>query len=129
MSQWTHVAGCIRLDDLRLWKPDPDLPALVQAGLPNGSEGPLQFHVWVNPERNHISAYTISLWGDLRDFGTEDVPGLVEWFKRIASSTLGIRQAMLHVVVEYGPTIILHHTENEVQPWVEQWFQYQEQED
>ena len=102
MSNWTHVAGVIRLDAIRIGDiPDPDFDLLFgkeclfespyevwedteahpEKYLPMGSEGSLQKNVWINPEKSHIAAYTVSIFGDLRDH--DSAQEIVDWFKEI----------------------------------------------
>lgn len=100
MSNWTHVAGIIRVDGLRInGKPKVDFDEILgkeclwesptgvwddaetnpDKYLPMGSEGSLQKSVWENPIKNCLDAYTISIFGDLRDHhSTSDI---IEWFK------------------------------------------------
>lgn len=98
MSNWTHVAGIIRLDSFR-FNGEPDFDKLfgkelqwnsdesewVKADecpekyLPVGSEGSLSKTIWVNPDKSHIPAYTVSIFGDLRDH--ESAKSIIEWFK------------------------------------------------
>ena len=102
MSNWTHVAGVIRVDDMRVsWVKPLDFESLIgkeiQLGypmevfedaekhpekyLPMGSEGSLQMTVWENPDKNSIDAYTITIFGDLRDH--DNPQEIVEWFKNV----------------------------------------------
>lgn len=109
MSQWTHLAGLIRLDSVgaQLVRAFPgsipeklkaavvkalgntcnfDSPreAWDQCTVPSGSEGSLQYSVFPNSEKdNHALSWGyVPIWGDLRDFGSEDVPKLAEWFEK-----------------------------------------------
>ncbi len=96
MSNWTHVAGIIRLDSFRIdMYPEPNFDKLFgkklnygnwedarkhpEKYLPFGSEGSLDKSVWVNPEKSSIPAYTVSIFGDLRDH--DSVKDIIEWFK------------------------------------------------
>lgn len=102
MSNWTHVAGIVRIDDINpldtekandffdkffgkqlsfhdsgeKWKDAADNP---QDYLPMGSEGSLTMSVWVNPNKSHMAAYTVSIFGDLRDH--DDPQSIVDWFE------------------------------------------------
>lgn len=58
--------------------------------LPMGSEGSLQKSVWRNPDASHIAAYTVTVWGDLRDH--ESIGEIKEWFDRCCKKLM-IRQA------------------------------------
>ena len=97
MSVWTHVAAIVRVDSLsedydfhqifgreleyedsfEKWKEYDEHPELF---LPAGSEGSLTMSVWKNPNRSHIARYTVSIFGDLRDYA--DIYGIVEWFRK-----------------------------------------------
>ena len=111
MSNWTHVAGIIRIDYIK-W--DDDIPELdfdkilgkevqwdcyydneedfykhPELYLPMGSEGSLQKLVWTNPNDSHVSRYTISIFGDLRDHNSCDA--IIEWFKNKCKLIDGVR--------------------------------------
>ena len=126
MSNWTHVAGIIRIDALRLdndpydfkayfddligkecrfnddarvWKEQREYP---DEYLPMGSEGSLHKHIWINPDKSHLSAYTVTIFGDLRDH--DDPQEIVNWFKKKCRK-LNIRQATISVDNELNGTI------------------------
>jgi hypothetical protein len=111
MSQWTHLAGLIRLDNighvLIRRAPGFDLNKIAEESIkeamgnicnwdspmgdwnkctvPIGSEGSLQYELRVAPTKegdNSLNWGYISIWGDLRDYGLEDYPKLKEWFER-----------------------------------------------
>lgn len=64
--------------------------------MPCGSKGTLQKVVWTNPEKSCTAAYTVSVFGDLRDWYDIDV--IVDWFKRIVTSEdLWVRSAVITV--------------------------------
>lgn len=160
MSQWTHVAGIIRLDNfgacmVRLSTDcknekikqaigkalgntcNYDSPdgAWQQCTVPCGSEGSLQYKVLPNSdsdEDTHAITWGCAvIWADLRDFGSEDVPKMENWFQeslakltkpegfnpveqmdmsekaRYMLSAFSIREAILSVDVEGQPRIIL----------------------
>ena len=108
MSVWTHVAGCIRVDSFR-FMPQPDFKKIFvkelwdekdegECNMPNGSEGSLDYRIIRNPDA--MSAYTIAIFGDLRDFGKEDKEELVNWWNRVLNECGMIRQAVLQVIFE-----------------------------
>lgn len=113
MSQWTHVAACIRFDGLRI----PGFPSMLPdlSDPPMGSEGPLKVEVWQNPEPNHMAAWTVTVHGDLRHFGEnyeKDVGIIVDWLTRICvrrdvKKPILIRQGICQIEVEYKPTMVL----------------------
>ena len=119
MSQWTHVAGCIRIDGLLALGIEPDLSCLGRVvtwddldgdadplGLPMGSEGSLRFEVLRNPDPGQMAAFTVPVWGDLRDY--DDVDEIEAWFRKVVvESGLMIRDAVLSVEVEFARRYVL----------------------
>ena len=117
MSTWTHVAGVVRVDAIRmgmttgpnwddifgkeaLWESSPyvwkDVDEHPEKYMPCGSEGTLQKTVWENPEKSCAAAYTVSIFGDLRDW--YDIDAIIEWFKKIVKSEdLWVRSAVITV--------------------------------
>lgn len=115
MSNWTHVAGIIRIDDFRFgdftepdwdkifgkelryedgydkWEEAEDYP---EHFMPLGSEGSLSKSIWVNPDKSCATAYTVSIFGDLRDY--DDLDGIINWFKE-KCGMLNTRQATIVV--------------------------------
>ena len=103
MSIWSQVAGIIRIDDIRaldsefdfdeligkecLWNDDmsvwDDQEKHPEKYMPMGSEGSLQKSIWVNPNTSCLDAYTVSIFGSLRDH--TDVDGIIEWFKKVCN--------------------------------------------
>lgn len=122
MSCWTHVAAIVRVDGFRIFDDDigPDWDAIFgkeclflasrenwedamehpDKYLPMGSEGSLRKTVWVNPDRGHAAAYTVSIFGDLRDYDSPEA--IIEWFKEIINSVaIDVRQACITVTNGY----------------------------
>ena len=116
MSNWTHVAGIIRVDGLPIL-PKVDFDEIIgkeclfnspvevwddmekhpDSYLPMGSEGSLQKIIWENPNKNCLASYTVSIFGDLRDHhSTSDI---IEWFKKKCES-LWMRNAVITVTNE-----------------------------
>ena len=121
MSDWIHVCGTIRIDDFRrgklpnfdkligkecLWESDDkvwdDAEKHPDKYLPMGSEGSLHKDVWVNPDPSCIAAYTVTIFGDLRD--RSNAEEFVEWFQNKvmeldsnSSPVVGIRDAVISV--------------------------------
>ena len=129
MSVWTHVAGIVRLDCLRAMYKTEMIPKAIQEYfgkelrwdddhdawkeqyehedrfLPCGSEGSLRMSIWENPNESHVSAYTVSIFGDLRDF--DDAKSIIDWFKKKLNEELmsesipcWVRQASIVVETE-----------------------------
>lgn len=125
MSNWTHVAGIVRIDAIgtldiesannlfckffgkqlefydsnEKWK---DAVKNPQDYLPKGSEGSLKMSVWVNPDVDSLAAYTVSIFGDLRDH--DDPQAIVDWFKA-KCSRLCVRDAVITVRNEVDGTV------------------------
>lgn len=128
MSNWTHVAGIVRINHLVLnpddkidfemifgrevlWDMDwSDIECDPRPTLPMGSEGSLRMSVWQNPDPNSLAAYTISIFGDLRDH--DDPNEIINWFKEKLKSFF-VRQATITVQNEYNGTVnwTYDHTE------------------
>jgi len=131
MSQWTHVCGCIRYDALRIHKNMPfstieEIKALIgnpvsfddplekwnACKVPCGSEGSIQFLFWENPILNYVAAFTVAVFGDLRDFGPEDIPKIEQWFNRVTNQpNLMVRSAILLIEAEGFDPIVLRYRE------------------
>ena len=117
MSNWTHVAAVVRVDDLRLGSAtkesvaerftthfgksfgyeDADWNEVEQdpdSFLPFGSEGSLKMDVIINPNLSSVAAYVVVIWGDLRDH--DDTDAIVKWFKGKLKD-LYVRQACITV--------------------------------
>lgn len=121
MSNWTHVAGIVRVDCLHGLQTEPDFDQVFgkelhfespeeewddwyshpDAYLPAGSEGSLTKSVWANPDRSHMAAYTVSIFGDLRDHENPD--NIVKWFRE-KCSMLDVRDACITVTNELNGT-------------------------
>lgn len=129
MSIWTHVAGCIRIDDMnklfslsggldlsKIFIRDTWYHPNKQGNLPRGSEGSIDVEV-IDRNDDESSAYmrTVTFFGDLRDFDKEDCQKIKDWWYNIPLQ-LGkgclIRQAVLSIQPEDGKEFIL--TENDM---------------
>ena len=126
MSNWTHVAGIIRVDGMaeqdfdkiigkeclwgspsEIWK---DAEANPDKYLPMGSEGSLQKSIWENPDKSCLASYTISIFGDLRDhYSTSEI---IEWFKSKCKE-LWVRNAVITVYNELYGTETYTYKESE----------------
>lgn len=103
MSVWSQVAGIIRIDGIQSLDGELDFDELIgrecrwddsmeiwddqekypEKYLPMGSEGSLHKSIWINPDKSNLDAYTISIFGSLRDH--TDVDDIIEWFKNICN--------------------------------------------
>lgn len=110
MSCWAHISAIIRIDAFRFteyqtkiirkeiremlgkecdYEADDDVwddaAKHPEKYLPMGSEGSLQMKIYTNPDISELTAYTVVIWGDLRDAGyTEQDLKMeyIEWFKK-----------------------------------------------
>ena len=122
MSQWTHVAAIFRLDSIGKIS-DEDIYKVFgkeitwndlynydesedTKTLPMGSEGTLEMSIWHNPDKSCIASTTVSVFGDLRDYGENDINKLKEWFND-SCKQFGTRQAVMHVIDEYADEPII----------------------
>lgn len=117
MSNWTHVAAIFRVDgfyhdydftkifgkELNFndskdkWRVSEKHP---EQFLPLGSEGSLKMSIWENPDCSCVAAYTVSIFGDLRDHNSIDE--IINWFDEKCKG-IWIRQAVITVENEmYG---------------------------
>ena len=97
MSNWTYVAGIIRIDYIKYeYKSILDFDKLFgrdcdcfheifeahehpELYLPVGSEGSLKKSIWVSyPNDSHVARYAVSIFGDLCDYSCDKIIG---WFK------------------------------------------------
>lgn len=103
MSKWTHVCGCIRVDALRIVETNgvERIKSILEekTKLPCGSEGSIKYEILVNPDEYSTAAYTIPVWGDLRDY--DDVAEIENWFNEVCGKLI-IRNAVLNIDVELG---------------------------
>lgn len=128
MSNWSHVAAVIRIDDFRMNDSVPDFEKLFgktmtwddmlgcgeeydeKEYLPMGSEGSLEMSVWVNNDIHKIAAYTVTIFGDLRD--SDSAEEIISWFKDkcelIDKDFLGVRNACIVVNNEWNGTVEWH---------------------
>ena len=121
MSNWTHVLGALRIDDIRgltdmsaetiraimgkeLQYDDPkekwdDACDHPEEYLPIGSEGSLHLEVWENPDVHKMTAYTVTVFGDLRDHDSAEE--IIDWFMekvaKISEASFGVRSAFITV--------------------------------
>ena len=116
MSNWTHIAAVIRIDDWRHKVGEhPDFDILIgkeclfhssnekwsdaeqnpDKYLPMGSEGTLQKSVWINPKTYDVPRYTVSIFGDLRDH--DNPQEIIDWFQKICNKQNLIRNAVITV--------------------------------
>ena len=104
MSQWTHVCGCIRYNSMRMGRyldTQSGIRRLIERKVPFGSEGGLEFVYWDNPSVSALAAFSVGIFGDLRDFGIGEVPQIKEWFEQVTNRKgIWVRNAILEICVE-----------------------------
>lgn len=120
MSNWSHVAGIVRIDWLRFSDEDgidsdmlerlfgksfgfgsfpEEAETHPEKFLPFGSEGSLDISLWENPDKHCLAAYTVSVFGDLRDH--DDPDAIIDWFKeKCTNGNVWVRNACITVVNE-----------------------------
>ncbi len=104
MSIWTHAAGVIRIDAFRIGDETNaqikrELTNLIgkelsfydsdrkwndrerhpEKYLPCGSEGSLHLSIWINPNKSSLAAFTVTIFGDLRDYDSANE--IILWFQ------------------------------------------------
>lgn len=119
MSQWTHVNASFRLNSIGEI-PDEEIIDIFgkqvdyrgmsnieydenyevkdkHKYLPMGSEGTLEMSIWHNPDKSCMASTTVSVFGDLRDYGNFDE--IEKWFNKCCDKFI-VRQAVCQVEVE-----------------------------
>ena len=129
MSTWTHVVSVFRIDHIRyfgeldfvnifgktckfedkndIWVDAREHP---DEYLPMGSEGSLEMNVWTNPDRGFLPAYTVSVFGDLRDYN--DIYAIKAWFYKCCSK-VNIRQAVIEIYCEESDPVVLNYRQED----------------
>lgn len=121
MSVWTHVAGVIRVDSIRGLMPAPKFDKIfikrlwgdtnMDCNMPMGTEGSLDFRIIENPDKDCMAAYTVVIFGDLRDYGADNIPDIKDWWERVLAEFDIVRQAVLQIRPEDGEPVILEYKE------------------
>jgi len=113
MSVWTHVAGIVRFDDIRIinakldWLGEPvrweddDEEKWRNCILPCGSEGSLEYQIYENPDPCCVARWCVQFWGDLRDYDDEEE--IIDYFKKITKDKW-VRQGVFTIHVEFYRT-------------------------
>jgi len=137
MSQWTHVNGLIRIDGIPGMNIKPDFGKMCtsdmlddmsydewgqvyeECDVPCGTEGSL--HYKVHEVGSGMVWCNVSIWGDLRDYGSEGIDKIVQWIKERTYEQM-IRQASIMIEVEDGRCVHMFFDRN-VDDWMseERW--------
>lgn len=131
MSVWSHVAAVFRIDAFRVDgfplpnfenvfgkpctynSPDyvwDDCENHPEEYLPCGSEGSLEMSVWEDPDIHSLAAYTVTVFGDLRDYS--DLKAIKKWFFDCCSKA-NIRQAVITAECENGKFFVERFVEKQ----------------
>ena len=135
MSQWTQVAGSIRIDAVLMneeeredekikediekcfgtvvkWESEQDVWKLPkEERTPTGSEGGLNYkYLTTEKDISCISRGAILIDGALRDYGEDDYKDIQKWLNKAVDKSNGkwwVRQGVIEIDIEYGKTVIL----------------------
>lgn len=126
MSIWTHVAGCIRIDDMLKMglfenqKQELNLTKIFirntwenpneNGNMPTGSEGSLDIEITDRNEEGTEYMRVVTIFGDLRDYGIEQCEELKKWWYNIPimlGKDAYIRNAVLQVKPGNGKEFVL----------------------
>lgn len=117
MSQWTHIAGIVRVDAILSDQTktiegcfgktcsysDPE-SAWESCTVPCGSEGSVQYRIERTGTENEMAWGCVYIWGDLRDYS--DAQEIYKWLKAATKSLL-IRSCVVKIDVEYQKSYIV----------------------
>lgn len=126
MSQWTHVAGCIRIDSPPFLDVNP-MRELSQSfgntckfgdpqskwnrcNVPCGSEGSVQYCIERTGDEHSMSWGVVYIWGDLRDYDSQQK--IYDWL-RMACAGKMIRSCAVKIDVEYQDNYIVYDDGND----------------
>lgn len=130
MSKWTHVAAIVRIDSVTraigvnedwlgyfgkecLWNSSRECRYDAQYNpddyLPMGSEESLRSSIWIDPDTHNVAAYTVMIFGDLRDYASPQT--IIDWFKKKINGIPMVRQAVITVATEGIKTIVWNKEE------------------
>jgi len=94
MSIWTHVNSSIRFDHMHGLQDKFDFGRIINYDtegnwdtiVPCGSEGSLEISIWENPDKSCMAAYTVNIFGDLRDY--ENDKEIINYFNSIVKGKM-----------------------------------------
>jgi len=137
MSNWTHISGIIRIDQLPIFNEniiftEEKLTNLIKENSPYGSEGGLVFstkktQVIEHFGNNCMSASVvwglISFAGDLRDRDIDDLPNIIKWLenipKKLNNYCAYIRQGIVSIEIEQSSKVLefIYNWNNKKEKW------------
>ena len=106
MSVWTHVNASLRIICLRIVEDcltKDDIEVFLENNVPHGSEGGLTYQVYANPKLNHLSAFTVNIFGGLRDFYRKDCVYITEFLDNFIEFLKDNESSLEQGVVEIDP--------------------------
>ena len=127
MSDWTHVAGVIRIDHLPLLDvlSPQQVEKIVKDDAPIGSEGGLDFHIVKTQILTKLGGPlvwgSITFVGDLRDFNIEDVEKVKTWLdgllQKFDEQAIMVRQGIVLIELEPKEIPITLRFDQETRTW------------
>jgi hypothetical protein len=81
--------------------------------VPCGSEGSLVYSIWDNPDFSSMAAFTVNIWGDLRDFDESDCLKILSWITNFTNGKI-VRQGVIQIETEgRDPVVCVYDCEKE----------------
>jgi hypothetical protein len=129
MSQWTHVAGLIRIDAIEFLdgnirerlksafgncvEYEDDQETWDICNVPCGSEGSVQYKIQKTATSDsQMSWGVVYIWGDLRDY--QDAESIYNWIKQsIENWQLNVRSCSVKIDVEYQKSYLVYDIFNQ----------------
>lgn len=125
MGQWTHVSGCIRVDNFLERNFEKKLRERFgncvsynglkeewdACNVPLGSEGSVMYDVQKTSEsESQVSWGVVYIWGDLRDYS--DYNAIYQWIKKSCKGLM-IRSCAVKIDVEYQGSYFVYDKWND----------------
>lgn len=121
MSQWTHVAGILRIDAFMHDPVNTNINDCVENQFfPEGSEGPVEYkYTYAGYQGDGFSSLvcgTLAVWGDLRDYdySTEVFNWVVDIIKRLGTFGGFVREVAVVVDVEFKKRSLITVVNSEI---------------
>lgn len=112
MSQWTHIAGIIRIDAIPGFTSltTTEIQRRLENNLPQGSEGPAKYKIELTGDLYSITWIAIFIWADLRDY--KDHQAIFKWIQGICDGLL-IRSCCVKIEIEFKGKYIITEKYND----------------